>query len=261
MKSFINTSFVILAVALLVASASAQQASNPPFDFPTHTTPEPFERPRDDRRTLQQEDRVLKKGTLAPTENDRNLFSSFLRGRNTGLIRLMPREVYESETYHTKKQLNIRGGGAYYSFANLTHVYGYGNDLELDRNILSVGFAGADYGMLTSIDDRPLEDITLNDPRARFIAQYKPPTREPVARSEYRRFQAGVMIDGALYRTRLPVQVGTTYLLRSVVYADSDVLVALRVIRRDSDGSVIIAWKLLKKYPKPELARTNQAAN
>ncbi len=254
MRNFFAASFV-LAISLLAASASAQQASNPPLDFPTHTTPEPFERPRDDRRSLRAEDRVLKKGPLAPTESDRNLLSDFLRGRNTGLIRLMPREVYDWETYHTKKLINIRGGGAYYSFATLTHTYGYGNDLELDHDILSVGFAGADYGVLTNLGDRPLEDITLNDPRARFIAQYKPPTRKPDARSEFQRFQAGVTIDGALYQSRLPVQVGTTYLLRSVVYDDSDVLVAFRVVRKDSDGSVIIAWKLLKKYPQPELAR------
>jgi hypothetical protein len=254
MKIFFAASFV-LAISLLAGGASAQQASNPPFDFPAHTTPEPPERARDDRRSLQQEDRVLKKGPLAPTENDRNLFSNFLRGRNTGLIRLMPREVYDSATYHTKKGLNIRGGGAYYSFANLTHAYG--NDIELDHNILSVGFAGGDYGMLTNLGDRPLEDITRNDPRTRFIAQYAPPRPEPAARSEFRRFQAGVTIDGVLYRSRVPIQVGTTYLLRSIVYRESDVLVAFRVVRKDSDDSVIIAWKLLKQYPASQLARTN----
>lgn len=254
MKIFFAASFV-LALSLLAASASAQQASNPPFDFPLHTTPEPPDRPNNDRRARLKEDRVLKKGPLAPTENDRNLFSSFLRARNTGLVRLMPRDVYDSETRPTKKRPNIRGGGAYYSFASLTHAYGYGNDLELDHNILSVGFAGADFGMLTNLGDRPLEDITLDDPRARFIAQYKPPKPEPAARSEFRRFQAGVTIDGALYRSRLPVQVGATYLLRSVVYRESDVLVAFRAVRKDSDGSIIIAWKRLKKYPVPELAR------
>ena len=36
-----------------------------------------------------------------------------------------------------------------------------------------------------------------------------------------------------------------------------DVLVAFRIIRKDDDDSVIILWKLLKKYPKPELARNN----
>ena len=44
-------------------------------------------------------------------------------------------------------------------------------------------------------------------------------------------------------------------------HADSDqadVLVALKVVRQDTDGSLIIAWKLLQKYPAPKLARNNQ---
>jgi hypothetical protein len=60
-------------------------------------------------------------------------------------------------------------------------------------------------------------------------------------------------MDGALYRSRLPLEIGATYLLRSIVYRESDVLVAFRTVREDTDGSVIIAWKLLKKYPVPEL--------
>jgi len=252
MRIFFAASFV-LSISLLAGGVSAQQASNPAGDFPLHTTPEPPERRTDERRLVQPEERVLKKGPLAPTENDRNSFSEFLRGRHTGLIRLMPHGLYENATYLTR--LNLRGGGAYYSFANLTHTYGYGDDLELNGNILSVGFAGADYGMLTNLGDLSLEDITLNDPRARFMAQYKPPTRVAAALAEEQRFKAGVTVDGALYRKGLPVQVGATYLLRSVVYGDSDVLVAFRAVRQDSDGSVIIAWKRLKKYPVPELKR------
>jgi hypothetical protein len=49
--------------------------------------------------------------------------------------------------------------------------------------------------------------------------------------------------------------VGATYILRSIDYSESDVLVAFRVVRRDTDGSVIIAWKLLRKYAVPQLAR------
>jgi len=55
----------------------------------------------------------------------------------------------------------------------------------------------------------------------------------------------------------LPVKVNTTYLLRSINYVASDVLVAFRVVRKDSDGSIIIIWKLLKNYPRPKLARSN----
>jgi hypothetical protein len=53
----------------------------------------------------------------------------------------------------------------------------------------------------------------------------------------------------------LPVRADSTYLLRAIYYSRSDVLVAFRVVRVDSDGSAIILWKLLKKYSIPQLER------
>jgi hypothetical protein len=169
----------------------------------------------------------------------------------------MPREVYDWETYRTAKQVNIRGGGSYYSFAHLTHAYGFGSDLGLERDTLRVGFAGADYGILTNIGETPLADVTRNDPRIRFMVDYKAPPQESAARSEYRRFQKGFAVDGARYTSSLPVSVNTTYILRSINYSQSDVLVAFRVVRKDSDGSIIILWRLLGHYSSPYLSRGN----
>jgi hypothetical protein len=86
---------------------------------------------------------------------------------------------------------------------------------------------------------------------------YQPPSPEGLARAEAARFRlrGGVTIDGLTYQSRLPVIENSTYLLRSISYDHSDVLVAFRVVRRDQDGSVVIAWKLLKTYRVPELAR------
>ena len=203
------------------------------------------------------EDRVLKEGLLAPSEADRLAFAEFLRLRDTGLIRLLPREAYDSAVYPTAKPSKIRGGGSYYSFANLTHAYGYGSDIGLEQNHLTVGFAGAAYGMLTNLGDVLIDGITLKDPRAQFLSSYEPPVLEPEARAEARRFWAkdGVMIDGLVYQRRMPVQENTTYLLRSIDYDRTDVLVAIRVVRKDSDGSLIIAWKLLKSSTAPMLKR------
>lgn len=187
----------------------------------------------------------LEKKLLAPSEEDRAAYATFLRQPDTGIIRLIPREN------------NLTIGGAYYSFSRFTHEYGYGSDIELQQDYLSVGFAGADFGMLTNLGDVPLEDIILEQPTVRFLAGYEPPRREPDARSEYRRVSEGFTSDGTSYRNRLPVEVKTTYLLRSINYDQADVFVAFRVVRKDIDRSVIIVWKLLKKYPKPELARTN----
>jgi hypothetical protein len=59
-----------------------------------------------------------------------------------------------------------------------------------------------------------------------------------------------------LYARKALAEVDSTYLLRSVNYNTSDLLVAFRVVRIDADNSVIIAWKRLKKYSTPNLSRS-----
>jgi hypothetical protein len=203
---------------------------------------------------------LLEKQILEPAEPDRIAYTDFLQQPNTGIVRLLPREKYDDQAYkdRAKSSVTIGGGGAYYSFTRHSHDYNSGSpEISLEMGTLSVGFAGADYGMLTSLGDVPVESTTIDYPAARFMAEYNTPTDEPAARSEARRFGQGVMVGGLLYKEKLPVKVNTTYLLRSINYVASDVLVAFRVVRQDSDGSVIIIWKLLKNYPRPKLARSN----
>jgi len=193
---------------------------------------------------------------LSPSEEDRAKYADFLGQSDTGLIRLLPREKYDADVKQSNKdKLTIRGGGAYYSFVRLTHEYGYGSDISLYDGWLSTDFAGANYGILTTLGNVPLENLTVETPAVQFLATHTPPSEEPKARIEQRRWGQGEMIEGTTYGERLRMGLDTTYLLRSVDYDTSDVLVTFRVVRVDTDGSAIILWKLLKKYPAPKLAR------
>lgn len=282
MRRQVISSFVALAAVLLANNVLAQQASNPPFDFPKHVEV-PGERNDNSwylemvrNRSLREpnsrphpESRVIIKGVLAPSLEDRATFAAFLKRPDTGLIRLVPRDLYDPKN-GSKKGLTINGNGAYYSFAFLSHEYGYGSDLELltvhnymasngkliegkPDYRLSVGFAGADYGMMTKIGDVSLDDLSVGDPRAGFLVDYEPPRAEPKARCEAVRFRGGVAVDGQLYLRSLTIQENVTYLLRSMNYGTSDVLVGFRVVGTDPDSSVTIAWKLLKEFPSRKL--------
>ena len=211
------------------------------------------------------EPRVLKKGPLAPSEDDRTSHAGFLTRPNTGLIRLLPRQFKQSKFYR-EPPVKINGGGAYYSFAHLNHEYGFGSDLELGTGVvmndgeefppyhyLQVGFAGYDFGMLSNLGQVPLERLTFDDPRTVFLREYKAPHAKREARGEARRFHEGVTLNGQTYKSMLPIQVGATYLLRSINYDESDILVAFRVVREDTDESLIIAWQMLKRFSKPQL--------
>ncbi|MFY9553842.1 MAG: hypothetical protein WAV20_14380 [Blastocatellia bacterium] len=185
---------------------------------------------------------------LAPSVEDLSAHAEFLRQPNTGLSRLMPREEYDGK-------LLTRGGGAYYSFARLTNEYGFGSDLQLQRGELSVGFAGADFGFLTSLGDVAVDNLNVEQMGVRFLAAFNTPSLESDAREQYRRAAIGFEAEGFMYRNSLPAILNRTYALRSVNYAVSDLLVVFRVIRQDTDGSLTLAWKILKKFPVPQLAQ------
>lgn len=255
MSRLFATLFAVIVISSSTASALAQSMTGaPPYDD-FKATKFPDDNYGSNSSRVRSEDRVLKNGPLAPSASDRDAFKSFLEKSDTGLIRLMAREVYDSKSYRVKQKVNIPGGGAYYSFAHLTHAYGYGSDIELDRDVLSVGFDGIDYGMLGIIGKTPLDQITTDDSRVQLLAAYRPPKSRVGAGEDRWRLSSGqgMTFGGLLFQKSVPVWEDTTYLLRSIAFNSSDVLVAFRVVRRETDGSVIIAWKLLKRYSTPKL--------
>jgi len=254
---------VLLVVSLFALAPTAGAQIRRPDD--PVALPSPFERhqerafiretPKSPGIPIRREPRVLKDGLLAPSLQDRVEHDEFLKQSKTGLIRLLPREVYDSQTYKTPVQIEIRGGGAYFSFFHRAHEYGYGSDLELDHNNFSVGFAGADYGMIVNLGDVPIDQISENDPQLVFISNYEPRTIESEARAEARNFRTGVTVDDVTYRSRVAAKSQSTYLVRSISFRTSDIVAAFRVVRFDNDGSAIIAWKLLKTFSTPQLKR------
>ena len=181
---------------------------------------------------------ALEQRFLSPSEEDQATHAEFLSQPDTGLIRLLPREKYDTETFkENRKSITIRGGGAYYSFAGLTHEYGHGSDIELANGKLITGFTGGHSGSFVNLGDIPLEAVNLETPAVKELA-------------------TNVQLKKTSQST-VPLKLNSTYLLRSVDSAPSDVLVALKVVRIDNDESAIILWKLLKKSPVPQGARNN----
>jgi hypothetical protein len=202
---------------------------------------------------------ALEKKALEPSDADRETYAEFLSGRDTGIIRLLPRETYDT---NGKRTLTITGGGAFYSFVLSTHEYGRGSDISLSQGDLSAGgFGGFDHGMLLNVGDVELNQLTPEHLAVRALLEYKPSTSEADARKEHRRLWQGIDIGGFTFKGRLPAKVSNTYLLRSLSYDDSDIAVAFRVARQDTDGSLILVFKILKKFPAPKAERTQVADN
>jgi len=201
---------------------------------------------------------VLEKKILEPSAADREANAEFLSGSDTGIIRLLPRETYDTGG---KRTLTIRGGGAYYSFVNSTHEYGRGSDIELQQGNLQVGFAGFDHGLMLNVGDVSLNELTPDHLAVRALLDFQPAMKETEIRKEQRALWQGIETGGFLFKADLPAKVGNTYLLRSISYDDSDIAVAFRVTRKDTDGSLILIFKILKKFPAPKAERNQLADN
>jgi hypothetical protein len=193
---------------------------------------------------------VLEKKVIEVADTDRDEFANFLTQPQTGIIRLMPRELYDGLG---KRRLAISGGGAYYSFVRKTHEYGFGSDIELSNDQLSVGFAGADYGMLLNLGDVSLDQVTADHPAMRALLDYTPPIKEADIRAEARKLWKGLQLAEFTFKGSVPAKASNTYLLRSISPERSDLLAMFRIVRKDSDGSLILVYKVLKTFPKPSM--------
>ena len=163
-------------------------------------------------------------------------------------FRLMPREVYG-------RQIRVpQEGGSVYSFTTRSHEYQKIAQINLERDRLSSGFAGVNFGLMADIGNFSLVDDLSGVPEVGFLTKYKAPTNVIDARAEQTKSRE-YKVDNIILRSHSPAVVGHTYVLRAISYdgGNADVLVALKVIRKDTDGSLIIYWKQLADFGKPAL--------
>ena len=143
-------------------------------------------------------------------------------------FRIMPREIFE------RKLPSPQGGGSYYSFTTGSHDYQKIAQIGLEQDFILSGFAGGDYGLLADLGRTELKSISLLSPEAAALAEHTP-------KMYTRGYQSGAFN----FVARVPAIVGNSYLLRAVDFDRADVTVALKIVRKDSDGSLIVYWKPL----------------
>ena len=172
--------------------------------------------------------KILETEILLP--DDKDLKQSEKEGFE--VFRLMPRERYDHK-------FTVQGGGAFYSFTTKSHDYQKIAQICLEQNNLSVGFAGADYGFIADLGNIPLTSVTKETGEINFLVNYKPPTKEIEVRSEQSKTD-NYETETATYRSHVVVSIGHSYVLRAISFGDADILVAFKIHRKDTDGSLII---------------------
>ncbi len=187
--------------------------------------------------------RVLEDEFLLPSALDTRQAAS----EGLEAIRLMPRENFD-------RKMIIQGGGSYFSFTTGSHDYQKIAQIGLEQNSLSVGFAGADYGFIADLGTLSPSALSLETPEVAFLLNYQPPANL----SEVRKEQAKAYkyeTEFGILSSRAKAIVGHTYVLRAITFDQADKLVALSIVRKDTDGSLIIFWRTLQNFDKPTLTR------
>ena len=184
-------------------------------------------------------------------------YPGFQGQKDRGVIRLLPRNLFENK-------LTISGSGAYYSFNNLTHEYGQKSDIEFTyyngKPEISVGFAGCDFGYILDLGNSDFNNINEFTSGIQYLWNFMPAELEPEIRSQ-QRDAYNLKKDNFDYGSRKSINVGSAYVIRSINFGSaeygSDMLVAIKILRFDEDGSVVLVWKKLKSFQPHECKRAS----
>lgn len=214
---------------------------------------------------------------LAPSDEDAQKFGEFLRRKNSGLIKLIadkgcdknPEVVVSSPHCATYA---MPGAGASFSF----RINDYRN-----QNLGDLTFTGKSFrslgalihGILVNVGDVPLEKVDLQNAAVNYLVKFEPAQDLQKAQEIAEQLRKGIENDDFTYRSHLPAAENTTYVLRAIAYDGvspravkgitynelefdkrKDIIVAFRVVRRESEENVTILWKELASKKPPKLA-------
>jgi len=93
----------------------------------------------------------------------------------------------------------------------------------------------------------------LSSPEVAELSSFIPATDYTLAAKQYLQSKAAFKIDSFVYRASLPALINTTYVLRSISYGRSDVLIVFRVLHAENNGGITILWKKINAYPVQSL--------
>ncbi|MBK9153614.1 MAG: hypothetical protein IPM25_05280 [Chloracidobacterium sp.] len=213
---------------------------------------------------------------LAVAEQHLARYSAFLDQPETGIVKLNADSscISDEDQITASEQclpFKMPGAGTSFSFRTESYRLPRIADIILFDGIFRTGGV-YQYVVMAEIGDVPIEDVAFETKGMKYLLDLKP-VRDS---AEFLRYNdeivKGIEADGFLYRKGHHVRENWTYILRSIAYRGQffrsiggvrydeldldrrrDIIVAFRVVERDSAGNVTIAWKVLKDNEAPKL--------
>ncbi|BAT51870.1 unknown protein [Nostoc sp. NIES-3756] len=216
-------------------------------------------------------------------------YAKFLRLPRTGIFRALPASAYQRplNTVSNRLQASV---SQRYAFPTLGNTQGGLNPsltLELVDENFQLRHPGVDYSFMVNLGDVPLEKLddrlkAVPSSTRDFFLNYQPPKQLAALQVDRRRFVTGKDQNWQQNQVMLAsttAQLNHTYLVRSLQFQlpeiilnsqianiekrnyleqlkqvrSSDMIIAFRPVRRRSDGSYTVLWRVLKELPAPQI--------
>ena len=222
-------------------------------------------------------DRLAYDVDLQEKQNYRKLLSM----PDTGIFRVLPYQAYlrPLNTIENRSQKNILDRYPFPILGKSKGNFTPNLPLHIVKGKFQLLSEGVDYGFIAEIGDVPLEDLDANlqtvDARKRdIVVNYQPPIRLGELLTEKRK-----IITGKNKNSNIEAKLNNTYLVRNLQFQlpeiiaqnkiisrkqrryidqllqmqSSDVIVAFKPVRRHSDGSFTIIWRVLQQLKDPQI--------
>ncbi|MFB2937062.1 hypothetical protein ACE1B6_17575 [Aerosakkonemataceae cyanobacterium BLCC-F154] len=215
------------------------------------------------------------------------LYSPFLALENTGIARILPAEFYRQDAKELRSRL-LASRLERFPYPPLaeTGVFLPRLEIQLDNNQFQIVQRGLNYGFIEDLGDVPIENLNakllnIAEPTREFFLKYQPPDRLEALQIDRRLFITGKIEDVCCIKlfAQAPAILNHTYLVRTVQFQlpeavlnnerinkrqrrnlelllttpSSDLLIAFRPISRNPDGSYTVLWRILNRFPDPQI--------
>lgn len=230
----------------------------------------------------------LRQSANRPAFPEAQLYAALLQQPDTGTALLYPFQFYQLPPGQLTNRLAPTPAERY-PFAPLpaqSSQFTPRLAIRVNQGSFELAPTGLDYGFMTNLGNVPLESLaadspdrlSLPKPAFQVFTTYRPPNRLQELQTDQRRFITGKGESLPLV-SQAPVALNQTYLVRSIQFQvpeviasgrtieprerrnldqllempSADLLVAFRPINRRPDGSYVVVWRVLKRFPNPQV--------
>lgn len=249
--------------------------TRPVSNFPTASRKAPRRRVEDDRPTAAETTELLR-----PPPAYLVAYKDFLKDKDHGIFRIWPDKgcdkgltVSVESLEKCKDVIPVKGGGSLYSLRIRTHDSRSVDFWDLhfiDGNL--VGGNDSVQMIIAETDVADIETINLKNSVFESLSKYEPKSTRAEIKKQNGELQKGIGFDGKSFSNQVQPKLDRVFAARVVAYFEKDqvgfysgsrydgrgldLTVAFQVAAIESDGSLVILWKELKRdLPRKKLSK------